>query len=60
MDLLHHRFAVRMCLFDLSVVEVVARFGLRPVVFAVVVAVAGVGVELEDLLMLFYQSSVLV
>jgi hypothetical protein len=51
---------VRMCLFDLSVVEVVARFGLRPVVFAVVVAVAGVGVELEDLLMLFYQSSVLV
>lgn len=42
-----------MCLFDSSVVEVVARFGLLPVVFAVV-AVVGVGVELEDLLMIFF------
>lgn len=47
---------MRMCLFDSSVVEVVARFGFQPVVFAaVVVAVVGVVVELEDLLMLFFS-----
>lgn len=45
-----------MCLFDSSVVEVVARFGFQPVVFAaVVVAVVGVVVELEDLLMIFFS-----
>ena len=46
---------MRMCLFDSSVVEVVARFGFQPVVFAVVVAVVGVVVELEDLLMIFFK-----